>query len=82
MFRVEAHNEIANRHRADALNTFDKFYNSGDNDETKRAVLVQAITAAFAPLDTGIAKSAPPPAPVYDLPKLFADMAKSMTKGS
>lgn len=82
MFRVEAHNEIANRHRADALNTFDKFYNSGDNDETKRAVLIQAITAAFAPLDTGIAKSAPPTAPVYDLPKLFADMAKSMTKGS
>lgn len=77
MFRVEAHNEIANRHRADALNTFDKFYDRGDDDETKRAVLVQAITAAFAPLDTGIAKSAPPPAPVSDLPKLIADAVKS-----
>lgn len=85
MFRAEAHNRIANRYRATALSTFDKFYDdkvTKSDAETKRTVLLQAMSAAFAPVDTGISGNNPAvsPVPAGDLLKLFTDNAKLAAK--
>ena len=47
-YTAQKHLEVVNRHRQNALNTFDDFFESaGDNPETRHAVLVAATDAIF-----------------------------------
>lgn len=52
------HNCILNRHRQNALMTFDVFNKGAADPETKKAVLLQAMQAIFAPQPTGYLKAA------------------------
>lgn len=52
------HNEEVNRHRANAVATFDAFHKAAGGDAvTKNAILLQMCTAIFAPQATGFSKA-------------------------
>lgn len=56
--RSHRHNQTLNGHRANALRTFETFYNGSSDVEVKDTILLQAANAAFANRSTGY-ESAP-----------------------
>jgi hypothetical protein len=60
-YRALRHNCTINRHRQNALSTFETFVKAATDDQTKNAVLLYAAQAIFAPQITGyISKDAEP----------------------
>jgi hypothetical protein len=58
------HNEVVNRHRQNALQTFETFVHATKDDAIKDAVLIRATQAIFTPQPTGYAPSdVEPPIP-------------------
>jgi hypothetical protein len=57
VYRALRHNEIVNRHRANALSSFEALAESTDDAATKNAVLIQATTSIFAPQPSGFSTS-------------------------
>jgi len=53
--RASTHNFVVNRHRQNALASFETFVEGASGKEVKDAVLIQATSAIFAPQDTGYA---------------------------
>jgi hypothetical protein len=53
IYRAHRHNEVVNRHRQNALSTFEAFVAGANDAETKGAVLLQATASIFAPQSTG-----------------------------
>lgn len=53
MYRSHQHNSVVNRHRQNALNSFQTFVSSTEDSATKNAVLVQATQSIFAPQHSG-----------------------------
>jgi hypothetical protein len=53
IYRAQLHNETVNKHRQNALTTFEAFANAADDDLTKSAVLTQATQCIFSPQHTG-----------------------------
>lgn len=53
---ASTHNFIVNRHRQNALASFETFVEGASGKEVKDAVLIQATSAIFSPQDTGYAK--------------------------
>ncbi len=51
------HNETLNRHRQNALRTFETFVSAADDKETKDAVLLEATRAVFTPQSSGFLRS-------------------------
>lgn len=56
-FRAYRHNEILNKHRQNALETFEAFSNSAVDTQTKSAVLVEATHSIFGHQITGFSTS-------------------------
>jgi hypothetical protein len=56
-YSAAKHNEVVNRHRQNALNSFETFVKSTHDAETKNAVLRQATQSIFAPQDTAFSKN-------------------------
>lgn len=52
---ASTHNFVVNRHRQNALATFETFVEGASGKEVKDAVLLQASSAIFSPQDTGYA---------------------------
>lgn len=57
MYRAHRHNEIINRHRQNALATFEAFAKATSDEQTKNAVLLQATQCIFAAQQTGYVPS-------------------------
>lgn len=57
-YRAARHNEIVNRHRQNALASFEAFAAATEDLSTRNTVLVQATQAIFAPQPSGYAESA------------------------
>lgn len=56
IYRAHRHNFVVNRHRQNALSTFEAFVNAAQGDEeTKNAVLLRATEAIFSPSASGYA---------------------------
>lgn len=55
-FTSSAHNYVVNRHRRNALASFQTFVEGASKPEVKDAVLMQATHAIFTPQDSGFAK--------------------------
>lgn len=55
VYKAQRHNYVVNKHRENALRSFEAFVRSAADAETKAAVLVQATTAIFAPQHSGFA---------------------------
>ena len=53
IYRSHRHNYVVNRHRQNALSSFEAFATSTDDPQTKNAVLLQATSSIFAPQHTG-----------------------------
>lgn len=47
IYRAESHNFVVNRHRQNALGTFEAFAKAAGDDQTKNAVLLQATQCIF-----------------------------------
>lgn len=52
-YRAHRHNYVVNRHRRNALASFEAFVSSTKDPQVKNAVLVQATASIFAPQSTG-----------------------------
>lgn len=52
-YRAHRHNAVINRHRQNALSTFQAFVKAAADDQTKNAVLLQATQCIFSPQQTG-----------------------------
>ena len=52
-YRAEAHNQVVNEHRRDALRTFETFAKAATDDGTKNAVLTQATQCIFSHRPSG-----------------------------
>jgi hypothetical protein len=53
IYRAHRHNAVVNRHRQNALSTFETFVVSASDQQTKNAVLLQATQSIFSPQQTG-----------------------------
>jgi hypothetical protein len=53
VYRSHRHNSIVNKHRANALTSFEQFVVSTEDKEVKNAVLLQTTTCIYAPQSTG-----------------------------
>lgn len=58
-YRAARHNEVVNKHRANALASFQAFAEGASDDQTKNAVLIQATQSIFAPQATGFVQTEP-----------------------
>jgi hypothetical protein len=58
-FMAHVHNTIVNRHRQNALLTFNVMTGAGSEPATRDIVLAQAAACIYAPQETGYTKSAP-----------------------
>lgn len=63
MYRAHRHNAVVNRHRQNALSTFETFAAATDDPQTKNAVLIQATTSIFAPQSSGYGGDSDPHSP-------------------
>lgn len=64
IYRAHRHNYVVNRHRRNALGSFDAIVQSATDDATRNTVLVQATNAIFAPQHSGFSVTeAEPKAP-------------------
>ncbi len=52
-YRAHRHNFVVNRHRQNALSTFEAFVKAASDDDTKNAVLLRATEAIFSPVPSG-----------------------------
>lgn len=55
------HNEVINRHRQNALLTFNAFIEGTDSQEVRDTILTHASTCAFSPQESGFSKGSPAP---------------------
>jgi len=53
MYRSQWHNHVVNKHRQNALSTFETFVKAASDDQTKNAVLIQATHCIFSQQATG-----------------------------
>ncbi|MCC6977001.1 MAG: hypothetical protein IT343_01675 [Candidatus Melainabacteria bacterium] len=71
------HNYVVNKHRINALGTFKFFRDGAQDDETKKAVLIQSMQAIFAPQSTGYLKTANEPQQNTHIIELIQSTLKS-----
>lgn len=70
MFRAQWHNYVVNKHRQNALSTFETFVKAATDDQTKNAVLIQATQCIFSPQATGFVSHEPestPPTQILEI---------------
>ncbi|MBI3089461.1 MAG: hypothetical protein HYY96_02250 [Candidatus Tectomicrobia bacterium] len=53
IYKAQRHNYVINRHRQNALSTFETFVKAASDDGTKNAVLIQATQSIFSPQNSG-----------------------------
>lgn len=71
------HNEVLNRHRQNALRTFETFVSAADDKETKDAVLLEATRAIFTPQSSGFLRSGREP----DSPSTMVEIVRRFGSG-
>jgi hypothetical protein len=79
VYKAHRHNYIINRHRQNALSSFEAFAESSTDPQTKNAVLLQATQSIFAPQATGFGHSdgeMQNPAQMIELIRTVAPAAK------
>jgi hypothetical protein len=62
-YTTSRHNFVINRHRQNALSTFETFAKASSDKQTKDAVLLQATQSIFAPQSSGYVKGESEPQP-------------------
>ena len=62
IYKAQQHNYVVNRHRQNALSTFETFVKAASEDQTKNAVLIQATQSIFSPQSSGFTTQESEPA--------------------
>jgi hypothetical protein len=62
IYKAQQHNYVVNRHRQNALSTFETFVKAASEDQTKNAVLIQATQSIFSPQISGFTTQESEPA--------------------
>lgn len=65
IYRAALHNYVINKHRQNALSTFETFAKAAADEATKSAVLLQATTCIFSPQQTGYIAQGEPEGGAY-----------------
>ena len=79
MHRASHHNYVVNKHRANALHTFEAFIKTSEDDpQTKRAVLLQTTQAIFQHQQSGYISNEPDPSPS---PSQILEVIKQANQG-
>ena len=76
-YRAEAHNQIVNEHRRDALATFETFVGATSDPATKNAVLVQSTQCIFSHRPSGYGEQSSDAAP----PSHMLELTRTLTGG-
>jgi hypothetical protein len=76
-YQSHRHNEVVNRHRQHALDTFEAFVQSAADQATKGAVLLQATQCVFAAQPTAYAGSDVAPGPSTDFTSFVRAVAEA-----
>jgi ABC-type multidrug transport system fused ATPase/permease subunit len=63
MYRSQWHNYVVNKHRQNALSTFETFVKASSDEQTKNAVLLQATQCIFSAQVTGFVAQESDPGP-------------------
>jgi hypothetical protein len=70
-FAASRHNFVVNRHRQNALSSFETFVKGTGDPQTKDAILLQATQSIFVPQDTGFVKLEATPQPGGQILEIF-----------
>jgi hypothetical protein len=76
MYRSHRHNYVVNRHRLNALRTFETFARAAGDDSTKNAVLIQATQCIFSPQPTGYITGEPDANPTSQVLEIVRNIGK------
>lgn len=76
-YRAHRHNAVVNRHRQNALTTFQAFAKAAGDEQTKNAVLLQATQCIFSPQQTGYIQGEPESAGVPQVLEIIRDLGKA-----
>lgn len=81
-YKANRHNIVVNRHRATALDTFRTFVKSADDDdETKKAILLQTTHTIFVSQPSGYTNEKEPPAsPATTVVEILRSVGKGLGK--
>lgn len=74
-FAASRHNFVVNRHRQNALSSFETFVKGTSEPQTKDAVLLQATQSIFAPQDSGFVKNEGTPHPGSQIVEVFRGLS-------
>lgn len=77
IYRSHRHNCVVNRHRLNALRTFETFARAASDDSTKNAVLIQATQCIFTPQQTGYITGEPETNPASQILEVVRSVGKS-----
>lgn len=77
-YRAHRHNAVVNRHRQNALGSFQAFVSASSDDQTKNAVLLHAAQSIFAPQPSGYMSGEAEPAG----PSQLIEIVRSVTQPS
>lgn len=73
-YAASRHNFVVNRHRQNALSSFETFVKGAGDQQTKQAVLLQATQSIFAPQDSGFIKGDTTPQPGSQIIEILRGM--------
>ena len=76
-FSASRHNFVVNRHRQNALSSFETFVKGASDPQTKDAVLLQATQSIFVPQDSGFVKNESTTQPVSQIVEIVRGMTSS-----
>lgn len=77
-YNAHRHNAILNKHRQNALQTFESFVKAaGDDQQTKNAVLLQATATIFSNQNTGYLAAGPEPEGASKIIEIIKGVAPS-----
>ena len=81
MYRSQAHNQVVNKHRSDALRTFETFAEATSDAATKNVILVQATQCIFSHRPSGFGQQDNDVAPSSHMLELTRGMIGPETPG-
>jgi hypothetical protein len=79
-FSAAKHNYVVNKHRSNALASFQAFATSASDEQTKSAVLVQATQSVFSPQPSGYIKSDGDNSPVSPIVEVLRSATSAKDK--
>lgn len=77
-YRVHRHNFVVNKHRQNALSTFEAFVSASDDDATKNAVLLRSTESIFSPGSTGYGGAEAERSPTRQVVEILRGASKSL----